>query len=273
MPNYSPAWVREKPVIGVLHVPALPGTPRNRLNLTDIRDWVTRDAEAYWAGGVNEDRVDGLLLENFGDVPYYPERVPAETVAFLTVLAGHVRSRIDLPLGINILRNDGESALAIAAAAGAEFIRVATYSGARMADEAILQSQANRIQRLKRALGSLVMVFDDVMVRHSATPLGGRALEDVVGDTIERALADAVIVTGPATDKEPDLAPLQAARVAAHGGLVFAGSDAREETISAILNIVDGAIVGKAFKVDGVVTNPVDRNRVRLFMHAAHGRR
>jgi membrane complex biogenesis BtpA family protein len=273
MSTKAPTWLERKPIVGVLHVPALPGTPRNELSFAAIRDWVTRDAEAYWAGGVSALGVDALLLENAGDTPFYPDRVPAETVAFLTALACRLRSRFDLPLGINVLRSDGESALAIAAAAGAEFIRVATYSGARAGDQANLQGQAHRIQRLKHALGCQVMIFADVMIRHSATPMGGRALENVVEDTIERALADAVILSGPESDTPSDLAPLQTARVAAKGARVFAGSGAREDTISAILGVADGAIVGSAFKVDGVATNPVDAERVKRFMDAARTRR
>jgi hypothetical protein len=273
MTDHQTTWLDRKPIIGVLHVPALPGTPRNQLSLAEIREWVTRDAEAYWAAGVSSLAVDAMLLENFGDAPYYPERVPAETVAFLTALACHVRSKFDLPLGINVLRSDGESALAIAAASGAEFIRVATYSGARAADQSSLLGNAHRIQRLKHALGCNVMIFADVLIRRSVTPMGSRAIEDVVEDTNERALADAVIITGPETDTPPDMVPLQTARMAAKGALVFAGSGAREVTIPSILEIVDGAIVGSAFKVDGVVTNPVDAARVRRLMDAARTRR
>jgi membrane complex biogenesis BtpA family protein len=273
MSTKAPTWLERKPIVGVLHVPALPGTPRNESSFAEIREWVTRDAEAYWAGGVSSLGVDAMLLENFGDAPYYPERVPAETVAFLTALACHVRSKFDLPLGINVLRSDGESALAIAAASGAEFIRVATYSGARAGDQSSLLGNAHRIQRLKHALGCNVMLFADVLIRRSTTPMGSRGIEDVVEDTIKRALADAVIVTGPETDTPPDMVPLQTARMAAKGALVFAGSGAREDTISAILGIVDGAIVGSAFKVDGVVTNPVDPEHVKRFMDAARSRR
>ena len=273
MSTKAPAWLEQKPIVGVLHVPALPGTPRNKLRFAEIREWVTRDAEAYWAGGVSSLGLDVMLLENSGDAPYYPERVPAETVAFLTALACHVRSKFDLPLGINVLRSDGESALAIAAASGAEFIRVATYSGARAADQSSLLGNAHRIQRLKHALGCDVMIFADVLIRRSATPMGSRAIEDVVEDTVHRALADAVIITGPETEAPPDMLPLQTARMAAKGALVFAGSGAREVTIPSILEIVDGAIVGSAFKVDGVVTNPVDGERVKRFMDAARARR
>src|SRR5947208_3001745 len=108
-----------KPVIGMLHVPALPGSPRNTRGFNSIVDWVLKDAEALAAGGI-----DGMLLENFGDVPFYPRHVPPHTVSFLTALGREVRHRFDLPLGINVLRNDSASAMAVAAAVGAEFIRV-----------------------------------------------------------------------------------------------------------------------------------------------------
>src|SRR5262245_55992772 len=119
-----------KPVIGMLHVPALPGSPQNTLALNAIVDWVLKDAEALAAGGI-----DGMILENFGDVPFYPGQVPQHTVAFLTVLGREVRRRFDRPsrpLGINVLRNDARSALAIAAEVGAEFIRVNIHTGARL---------------------------------------------------------------------------------------------------------------------------------------------
>src|ERR1041385_3189784 len=94
---------KRKPIIGMLHLPALPGSPMNELSGDAIRDHVLRDAEALATGGV-----DGLILENFGDVPFYPRKVPPHTVAFMTAIAIEVRRAIDLPLGINVLRNDAE---------------------------------------------------------------------------------------------------------------------------------------------------------------------
>jgi len=259
-PALLPAWMAGRPVIGVLHVPALPGAPANTLNFQEIREFVTRDAEAYASGGI-----DALILENFGDVPFYPDRVPPETVAFLTALACEIRASFPQPLGINVLRNDGESALAVAIASGAAFIRVNVYTGARVADQGILQGRAHAIQRLKRALGSGVLVFADVAVKHSA-PLGERALEDEVEDTVQRALADAVIVTGEATGKPASLDALRTARAAAHGAPVFVGSGARKDTIAELLTAVDGVIVGSALKLNGQVANAVDAERVRRFM-------
>jgi membrane complex biogenesis BtpA family protein len=262
-----PAWMAGTPIIGVLHVPALPGAPANTLSFRDVRTFVVHDAEAYASGGI-----DALILENFGDVPFYPDHVPPETVAFLTALACEIRARFSQPLGINVLRNDGESALAVAAASGAAFIRVNVYTGARVADQGLLQSRAHAIQRLKRALASDVLVFADVAVKHSA-PLGERALEDEVEDTIQRALADAVIVTGAATGKPASLDALRTARIAAHGTPVFVGSGTSEETITEILTAADGVIVASALKVKGQVMNAVDAERVRRFMDTVRASR
>src|SRR5436190_20805961 len=98
-------------IIGMLHVPALPGSPRNELPFSEIIDWVLQDAGVLAAGGV-----DAFLLENFGDTPFYPDRVPAHTVAFMTALGLEVKRSFKLPLGINILRNDAEAAIAVATA-------------------------------------------------------------------------------------------------------------------------------------------------------------
>jgi hypothetical protein len=264
----SPAradWLEARPVLGVLHVPALPGAPRNRLPLPAIREWVLADVRAYVEGGV-----DALILENYGDVPFYPERVPAETVAFLTALALDVRRHASLPLGLNVLRNDGESAMAIAAAVDAAFIRVNVYTGARVADQGILQGHAERIQRLRHALGARVLVLADVAVKHSAA-LGERALEDEVADTLQRGLADGVIVTGAGTGQATDLDELRTARVAAQGAPVLCGSGATAESVGEILEVASGVIVGTALKQAGVTVNAVDVERVRRFVAAARG--
>src|SRR5881397_1372117 len=117
--NLCTMFKAHKPVISMLHVPALPGSPGHELSFTEIRDWVLTDAEALASGGV-----DGLILENFGDTPFYPSRVPPHTVAFLTMPGYEVKTQFALPLGINVLRNDAASALAIATAVGAQFVRV-----------------------------------------------------------------------------------------------------------------------------------------------------
>lgn len=252
-----------KPVIGMLHVPALPGSPGATLSFSELRGFVLADAAALADGGV-----DGLMIENFGDVPFFPVRVPPHTIAFLSVLAAEVRARYALPIGINVLRNDGLAAIAVAAAVGASFIRVNVYTGARLADQGIIQGESHEITRYRRMLGADVRIWADVAVKHSAA-IGERSLEDEVEDTIERGRADAIIVSGAGTGKETALDDLRRAVAAARGTPVLAGSGATESNVREILETAGGVIVGSTLKRVGVVSERVDPERVRRFVAAA----
>jgi membrane complex biogenesis BtpA family protein len=251
-----------KPIIGMLHVPALPGSPQNKLTFEAIVDWVVTDAKALAEGGI-----DGFIIENFGDAPFYPRRVPPHTIAFTTVLAREVRCRLDLPLGVNILRNDSAAALAIAAAVDARFIRVNIYTGARLTDQGLIEGTAHRLLRYRKLLGCDVKVFADVAVKHS-TSLAVRELSDEVEETVSRGFADAIIVTGSATGKQTALGDLKRAAAAALGAPVLVGSGVDVRTVAPVLAVADGLIVGTAFKRDSVIANPVDCARVRAFMEA-----
>lgn len=250
-------------IIGMLHVPALPGSPRNTLRLRAVIDWVMTDAHALTAGAV-----DGLILENFGDAPFYPRRVPPHTVAFMTAIAREVQRAFDRPLGINILRNDAESAIAVAAAVSAEFIRVNIHTGARVTDQGLIEGTAHETLRYRKLLGSDIQIFADVDVKHSA-PVAARRLEDEVEEMVSRGGADAVIVTGAATGKQTELDDLKSAKKAAGSAPVYAGSGVDARNVAAVLKIADGVIVGTALKHDGVTTNPVDAHRVQAFMKVA----
>jgi membrane complex biogenesis BtpA family protein len=250
-----------KPVIGMIHLPPLAGAPRFDPAVA-VRDFVLRDAEALATGGV-----DGLMLENFGDVPFYPGRVPAHVVAAMTALAADVRRAVpQLPLGINVLRNDGVSALAVAAAVGAQFIRVNVLCGARLADQGIIQGIAHELLRERAALNAThVRIFTDVDVKHSV-PLGPVTIEAEVEDTLVRGLADALVVSGTGTGKATDPGHVERVKRVAGAAPVYIGSGADERTIASYLPHADGFIVGTAFKRNGKASNPVDPDRVARFM-------
>lgn len=263
--NLLPHWLHvAKPVIGMIHLLALPGAPLFRGDVGGIRDAVLRDAEALVSGGVH-----GLMIENFGDVPFYPGRVPAGVVAQMTVLAGEVVRRFpQTPLGINVLRNDGLSALAIAHAVGAQFIRVNVLCGARVADQGILQAIAHDLLRERAMLRADVKIFADVYVKHSAA-LAEQPLAAQVEDTLHRGLADALIVSGSGTGKPTDPAHLVDVRAAAGTAAIFVGSGVAVQTIQHYLPYADGFIVGTALKRDGDPANPVDVARVREIVDRA----
>ena len=228
-----------------------------------VRERMFEDLDALVKGGV-----DGLILENYGDAPYFPRRVPSQTVSYLTRLAMEVRNSTSLPLGINVLRSDGISALAVAAAVGAEFVRVNVYTGVRVSGEGLIQGSAHEIQRYRRELGVDVKVFADVDVKHS-TGVGSVDLADEVTETILRGRADAVIVSGKATGSETRTEDLRRAKKSAGCTPVLAGSGVTAETVSETLRWADGAIVGTGFKVGGVTDNAVDLETVRKLMDAA----
>ncbi len=253
----------EKSVVGMLHLPALPGSPSNKLSLNAIEDVVLGDADALVDGGVH-----GLLLENFADTPFFPDRVPSLTVACMTRLACSVRRRFDVPLGINVLRNDGQSALAIALAVNAQFIRVNVLTSSRVTDQGLIHGIAHQLLRDRKNCGAdVIQIWADVNVKHSA-PLAERPIEDEVADTIHRGRADAVIASGSGTGQTTALGEIRRFRQAAAETPVFVGSGVNIENVSQVIDHADGIIIGSALKKSGDVSQPVDRSIVREFMKA-----
>ncbi|MEX0776255.1 MAG: BtpA/SgcQ family protein [Phycisphaeraceae bacterium] len=250
------------PVIGMLHLPPLPGSPRYAGDIDAVRRRLLDDAGALVSGGVN-----GLMMENFGDAPFFPSAVPVHVVSHMTSLAVEVRrAHPHVPLGINVLRNDGVAALAVAHAVGASFIRVNILCGARVTDQGVIQGIAHDLLRLRQNLGAgHIRILADVDVKHSA-PLAQRAIEDEVADTVERGLADALVVSGSGTGKPVDADQLQRVKRAAGDCPVFLGSGVSTGTIGAYLPHIDGVIVGTSIKRDGKAEQPVDAQRVRALM-------
>ncbi len=260
----KPAAAARRLAIGVVHLPPLPGSPRH--SGEDYVAAAVRDARALAAAGF-----DALIVENFGDAPFFKEVVPPETIAAMACAVSAVRAAAPgLPVGVNVLRNDARAALGIAAATGATFIRVNVHTGAAVADQGVIEGRAAETLRARAALRAPVRIFADVNVKH-AVPLGRPApLALQVEDTVRRGLADAVIVTGPTTGRPPARDDLAGARAGLRGSAaaLYAGSGVTAATIPEIAPLVDGAIVGTSIKVDGVTSNPVDPRAARAFMRA-----
>lgn len=231
--------------------------------MDEILRHVLRDAETLAANGV-----DGLMLENFGDVPFTAGSVPAMTVASLTRLANEVRQRFSLPLGINVLRNDAVAALSIAASVGASYIRVNVLSGVRVTDQGIVTGQAYDLLRLREQLSAdKVRILADVDVKHSA-PITRRPLAEETEELVLRAGADGVIVSGTATGKPINLTDLPEVVAAAQGRPVFVGSGVSVETLPRLLPFCQGLIVGSSLKPGGNIETPVSPELVRQLVAA-----
>lgn len=246
----------------MVHLAPLPGSVRYGGSLKEVIASAVADARALEAGGI-----DAIMIENYGDLPFSRGPLAPHTIAAMTAAALAVREATQVPIGINALRNDPRAALGIAVACDAAFVRVNVHTGAMLTDQGIIESDAHGTLGYRKAIGSRALILADVHVKH-ATPLGPTPIEDVAADTVERGLADAVIVTGRATGAASSVDDLERVRSAVHAPVLL-GSGVTSESILDLLPRCDGAIVGTALKRDGHVDAPVDTARVAALMHAA----
>lgn len=250
--------------IGVIHLPPMPGDPRSSLETTfdGVVEQALRDGRALFEGGV-----DGLVVENFGSAPFLKgdagSRLAPHQVALMTRVTEAMVRESDRPIGVNCLRNDVISALGIAAATGAQFVRVNVHTGAYVTDQGLIEGEAHRTLRYRRELGAFhIAILADVLVKH-AEPLVPTDPTTATEDTVKRGLADGVIVTGRATGQPVDQDLLKQVSAAAGPAPVLIGSGLNLENCRNLAPHVDGAIVGTALKRDGQLFAPVDVERVR----------
>ncbi|MCG9889684.1 MAG: BtpA/SgcQ family protein [Thermosynechococcaceae cyanobacterium MS004] len=250
------------PVIGVVHLLPLPTSPRWGGSLKAVLDRAEQEAAALAAGGV-----DGLIIENFFDAPFAKDQVDPAIVSAMSLIVQRIMNLVPLPVGINVLRNDARSAMAIASCVGAQFIRVNVLTGVMSTDQGLIEGQAHELLRYRRELGSDVQILADVLVKH-ARPLGSPNLTTAVQETIERGLADGVILSGWATGNPPNPEDLELAMAAAKGVPVWIGSGASWENIPDLIQSANGVIVASSLKRGGDVTQRIDPIRVSRFVES-----
>jgi len=256
-------------LIGVIHLPALAGAPRSHgldpaQALARAGSLAVKEAQALTRAGFQ-----GIVIENFGDAPFYKTKVPAETIASMAVIAGAVREATRLPIGINVLRNDALSALAIAAVTGCDFIRVNVISGVAATDQGLIEGDGATLLRERDRLHAPVAILADAHVKHaqslSSTDIG-LGIEEVA----LRSLADGVIVTGSTTGRAVDLRLLERASqiCRAHRVPLYVGSGATCENLAEMKSFADGVIVGSALRRANQAGAPLDQKRLKEFVKA-----
>src|SRR6185436_8141471 len=251
-----------KSVSGVIHVGALPGTPRSSCTVSELVMSARDEARIYRECGV-----DGVIIENMHDVPYLRGEVGPEIVAAMTAIGVEVKNECRLPTGVQILAGANIEAMAVAHAAGLDFIRAEGYAYAHVADEGLIQSSAAKLLRYRKAIGSeRVQVWADVKKKHAAHAITADVSLGETAETVEFMGADCVIVTGSVTGKAPKIEDVQEAKSRCHLP-VFLGSGISESNIDQYYNEADGFIVGSSFKVDGLWSNTIDPARVTRFVH------
>jgi membrane complex biogenesis BtpA family protein len=249
-------------LIGVLHLPALPGAPESALPVDVLAAQAVEDAAHLAAAGFT-----AVLVENFHDRPFRRERADPETVAAMAVVVSRIRAEVELPVGANVLRNDALAALGICVAAGGSFLRVNVLSGAAATDQGLIEGHADELLRRRRALGRPVAILADVDVKH-ATSLDTRPAAERARELVSRAGADAVLVTGRATGQPVDLEQLSSVAEAIAPAPALAASGATARQLPELLRRCAGVIVGTALKHPA--TGRIDPARAAAFAEAAH---
>lgn len=256
---------RDRALIGMVHLAALPGTPASSDPVAAIVERAVAEARLLAEAGF-----DALMLENMHDTPYLLRAVGPEIVAAMTAAAVAVHDAVDLPLGIQVLAGANRAAVAIAHAAGCGFVRAEGFVFAAVADEGLIaEADAGALLRYRRALGAEdVAILADVKKKHASHAL--TADVDLV-ETVRAAeffRVDGVVVTGAATGRATDPEDLGRCREATRLPVVC-GSGTRPDNVAAVFRHANAAIVGSAFKREGRWSEPPDPDRARALVAAA----
>jgi hypothetical protein len=246
-------------LVGMVHLAPLPGSPGFGGAMEAVRRAARRDA-----GVLVDEGFDAILIENYGDLPFYPDNVPAGTIAAMSVVLEYLRRDLPgIPMGVNVLRNDAGAALGIAAAVEAAFIRVNVHCGAMITDQGILQGRAHETLRLRAVLAPGTAILADAAVKHGRGFTPGPLAEEVL-DLVERGLADGVLVTGSRTGMAASLEEVQEAVGAAGRVPVWVASGVTAGNATGYLEAgARGLIVGTSIKRGGRAEAAVDRSRAR----------
>jgi membrane complex biogenesis BtpA family protein len=256
-------FIKRKPVIGMIHVGALPGTPASSRSVPEITEQAVEEARVYQASGI-----DGLMLENMHDVPYLRSRVGPEIVAAMTAIACAVKEECALPTGVQILAGANLEAMAVGLAAGLDFIRAEGYAFAHIADEGWIESSAAELLRYRKQIGAEhIEVWVDIKKKHSSHAVTTDISLGATAEAVQFMRGDAVIVTGSATGLPPSLPDIEEVRAHCSRPLIL-GSGVDAANIADFYEAADGFIVGSYFKQGGNWASPVDPERVERLMEA-----
>ncbi len=256
----------DRPLVGMVHLHPLPGAPGWGGSMDTVLEAARADAEALFKGGM-----DGVLVENYGDLPFGPGAVGPATVAAMSRAVSHVCELADgRPVGVNVLRNDPVAGIAVAAATGASFLRVNVHTGSMFTDQGLLHGRAHETLRQRRHLAPDVLILADVMVKHAVAPAGSDPHQQA-RDLRHRGLADVLVVSGPETGQPTDPVRLQVVRQAVPEAPVWIGSGMTLESVRALRKEAHGAIVGTALHRNGRLGGGIDIERVRRLVAAVRG--
>jgi hypothetical protein len=259
--TFQTIFPESKPIIGMIHVAALPGTPDYEGHREKILATALEESKIYLRAGV-----DGILIENMHDRPYLKRQVGPEIVAFLAVIGHELKHAVKIPCGVQILAGANQEALGVALAAGLDFIRVEGFVFSHVADEGLIEADAGPLLRYRKQIDAEeILIFTDIKKKHSAHTITKDVSLADTACTAEFFHSDGIIVTGRMTGMPTQIKDLQEVK-SATSLPILVGSGITQDNVEDYLPLVDGLIVGSHFKQKGKWFNQVDYDRVARFM-------
>lgn len=247
-----------KSIIAMIHVGALPGTPKNRFSIGQITENALKDAVI-----LAEEGVDALLIENMHDRPYLNKIAGPEIVSAMTAVAVELRRAVNVPMGIQILAGANKEALAVALAAQLDFVRAEGFVFGHLADEGFINSDAGDLLRYRKQIGAEnIKVFTDIKKKHSSHSVTSDVSIAETAKAAEFFLSDGVIVTGNSTGEKASADEVKSVKDKVKIPVII-GSGIDTNNIHEFWNIADAFIVGSSLKKNGNWENEVDRENVK----------
>ncbi len=258
MRKFQNIFTAKKPIIGMVHVQALPGTPGHKMTVREIIKKACDEAQIYLDEGI-----DAILIENMHDIPYLNKDVGHEISTVMSIIAHEIKQKTNLPIGMQILAAANKTALAASHAAGIDFIRSEGFVFAHVADEGFMNSDAGNLLRYRRHIGAEdILIFTDIKKKHASHTITQDIDIKRTAKAAEFFLSEGLIVTGKETGIEADLKEVKQVKQASILP-VLVGSGITADNINSYVPHVDGFIVGSYFKKDGNWQNPPDPKRIK----------
>lgn len=251
-------------IYGMVHLQALPGTPKYQNSVSKIYDQALAEAEVYYANGL-----DGIIIENMHDVPYQNRVVGAEITSTMTVVARELRTKYpNWTIGVQVLAGANKEAVAIAHACGLDFIRSEGFVYGHIADEGYINADAAELLRYRKQIGAdTIKVYCDIKKKHAAHSITNDLGIDEIAKAASFFLADGIILTGSSTGEEASLEELDKLNSLNLKLPLIIGSGVDSENVNKYASKADILIVGSSFKHDTYWANDIDPKRVEDFMN------
>jgi len=260
--NCLSIFAHKKPIIGVVHLLPLPGSPKFSGDIDAIFERAESETQSYYQAGV-----DGLIIENYNDEPFALGELPIEQLSLMAAITALMRKKITIPIGLNVHFNDWRAEIAIAYTCRAQFTRIEVFVDTVITAAGLVQPCSPQVTRYRKEIGATgVAIWADLHPKFSNNLLPISLSESA--HMAKSSLADALIITGRETGFPTPLEDIKIVKETVDLP-VIAGSGTTIDNVGAVLKIADGAIVGSAFKEGGNVHNKVSPSSVKALLKAA----